>query len=452
MSKRARILLFLGLCALFVVSGTAAVTYSQGFRFDVKTFTFQKVGAIYIRSFPSNANIQLNGKVVQNDSWLLQRGTLINNLFPKSYKIMLELKGYKMWHQTVAVKPSLVSELNALLIPAESRDVPAVSTPLKNFWRINQAVLHQEHNGALNWRGVKVQGTNVIGWTDDSKKLLTSDSAKKTYFWVDLATGSSTNITSAFKKTGGDPAAFEFSPDPEDSQKVLLVGSKYIVLLDPQRNVTSTIAEAGKREGATAQKVNRLQWSKATASSRANFAFSEFDAAQGTSTIVVINKSSRKPEYPPSPALQGKTLKMAWINSSRLMVLQDDGELYLYEPSRGDVRAFASDVKDFVLNTDRTMVATLERSAIEVFSFKDEDEYWRFAPPQAHLIKKLLWHKDSEHLFVVYPERTRLLDITDAALENFEEVAESSLVEYDEEDNSLFFIKDDRLREVPFSS
>ena len=133
-------------------------------------------------------------------------------------------------------------------------------------------------------------------------------------------------------------------------------------------------------------------------------------------------------------------------------VQEDDGELYLYEPSRGDVRAFASDVKDFVLNTDRTMVATLERSAIEVFSFKDEDEYWRFAPPQAHLIKKLLWHKDSEHLFVVYPERTRLLDITDAALENFEEVAESSLVEYDEEDNSLFFIKDDRLREVPFSS
>jgi hypothetical protein len=452
MSKRARILLFLGLFVLFLVLGTATIAYSQGFRFSVRTFTFQKVGAIYIRSFPSNVNIELNGKPVQNDSWLLQRGTLINNLFPKPHQVVLELQGYKTWSQTVAVRPSLVSELNALLIPTDSTEVAGAGVPLKNFWRISQAVLYQDESNALNWRGAKIQGANVIGWTDDGKKLLTSDSAKKTYFWVDLTTGSSTNLTSALKKIGEDPSVFGLLPDPHDNQKVLLIDNKRIALFDIQRGVVATLAEAGRREGAPAQKQNRLQWSKAIASSRNNFAFSEFNAAQGTSTIIVINKSSRRAEYAPSLPLRGKTLKMEWISGSELMVLQDDGELYRYQPSTGEVRPFASDVKDFALNTERTMAATLGRSAIEIFSFRDKDEYWRFAPPQASAIKKLLWHKNSDHLFVVYPERTRLLDLTDTALENFQEVAGSSLVEYDEEGDVLYFLKSGRVRQLFFKN
>ena len=69
--------------------GTGITLYAQGWRINLATFKTEKVGAIYVESFPGNAEIMLAGKPVQNESGFLSPGTLISNLFPQNYALSL---------------------------------------------------------------------------------------------------------------------------------------------------------------------------------------------------------------------------------------------------------------------------------------------------------------------------------------------------------------------------
>ncbi len=110
--------LFYALVALFFVLGAGVVLYAQGWRFDFATGHVDKVGAIYVRSFPADASIMLNGKPAQNQSGFLSRCTLITDLFPKIYQLKLTAAGYGDWHESAGVSPSLVTELkSAVLVP-----------------------------------------------------------------------------------------------------------------------------------------------------------------------------------------------------------------------------------------------------------------------------------------------------------------------------------------------
>ena len=94
---------------------------------DFQSFRVRKVGGIYLRSYPENANILLNGKPVANQSGFLSHGTLISELFPKTYRITLTATDYLEWHENVAVAPSLVANHEyAVLVPANATRVRRV--------------------------------------------------------------------------------------------------------------------------------------------------------------------------------------------------------------------------------------------------------------------------------------------------------------------------------------
>ncbi|MCR4328693.1 MAG: hypothetical protein NUV53_04250 [Patescibacteria group bacterium] len=118
MTFRTRTLLFYGFCAAFAIIGTIAVLYAQGWRVNTNPWSIGKVGGIFIKSQPRDITITLDGESVTNTSWLLQNGTFINNLFPKTYLLTLEKNGFSLWSRHVVVAPSFVTELsNVVLVP-----------------------------------------------------------------------------------------------------------------------------------------------------------------------------------------------------------------------------------------------------------------------------------------------------------------------------------------------
>src|SRR3989338_3161733 len=82
MTKIGKRLLILVLLLIFAAGGGYAVLYAQGLRFDFAKFAFKRVGALYVRSFPQDAAIRLDGAVLPNDSGIFQSGTFVNSLFP----------------------------------------------------------------------------------------------------------------------------------------------------------------------------------------------------------------------------------------------------------------------------------------------------------------------------------------------------------------------------------
>ncbi len=94
---------------LFFVIGAIVVLYAEGWRINFATLQAEKAGGIYVRSFPDDAQITLDGKPIQDQSAFLSPGTFISGLFPKTYTLQLMKAGYDGWTESAQGVPSLVT-------------------------------------------------------------------------------------------------------------------------------------------------------------------------------------------------------------------------------------------------------------------------------------------------------------------------------------------------------
>lgn len=128
MNSSIKNLLFYSLVFLFFTGGTAVVLYAQGWRLDLATLRVKKIGALYIRSYPENARIMLNGKEVERPFRFFDSGTLVNELFPKRYELELTHDGYRPFRVHADVEPSFVTEFKyATLVPARGQETTSSS-------------------------------------------------------------------------------------------------------------------------------------------------------------------------------------------------------------------------------------------------------------------------------------------------------------------------------------
>ena len=133
MTLRTRRKIFYTLVALFIVIGGGVALYAQGWRLVFASWDkahFEKIGGIYIRSYPQDVAIYLNGKSIQNQSGFLSPGTLVSNLLPRSYRLELQSTGYHEWEENAAVEPALVTPFKyAVLVPEHSS--PGASSTIR---------------------------------------------------------------------------------------------------------------------------------------------------------------------------------------------------------------------------------------------------------------------------------------------------------------------------------
>src|SRR5687767_9746624 len=113
MPKELRRRIFYCLIAVFLVLGTGVVLYAQGWRIGFQPLELGKVGAIYIRTFPTNAEVTLNGKPKARKIGLFEKGTLLNDILPGEYELRATSAGFHPWHLTVTVTSTLVSSLHS---------------------------------------------------------------------------------------------------------------------------------------------------------------------------------------------------------------------------------------------------------------------------------------------------------------------------------------------------
>ncbi len=309
MTLRTRRKIFYTLVALFFVLGGSVVLYAQGWRLDFSTWHFEKIGGIYIRSYPGDAAIYLNGKPVQNGSGFLSAGTLISDLLPRTYHVSLKAAGYDDWQENAAVAPSQVVQYKyAVLVPANP--IPVTSSTVREL----------------------------------------------------------------------PPAAVTSTTlDPFDATQKIIMGANRIAI---------------------------------------------YDIAQATTTATI--------------ALTGKNLEVKWITPSLIGILQNNGELYVYDNGSQELRKLADDVKDFSTTDDGSMVAALEHTSLEVFALNDSSIYYRFNLPNSAAANRVVWYKDRTHLFVIYPNSISFLDLADTALVNFTSVAQGTRPFYDPQSNILY--------------
>ena len=96
----------------FIIFTPIIVFYSLGYKFDAKSKKFLKTGIISIKSFPKAADVYLDATKISEETPCILREVL-----PGEYVVTLERDGFYPYQVPVVVKPSLVSEMDVMLVP-----------------------------------------------------------------------------------------------------------------------------------------------------------------------------------------------------------------------------------------------------------------------------------------------------------------------------------------------
>ena len=434
--KRRRI--FYGLLAAFFVLGTAVILYVSGWRLDLKTLRIKKVGAIFVQSFPRDAKIFLGNRPIENESGLLQSGTLINGLFPQTYELKLVADGFKPWLENISVLPSLVSEVKyAVLIPEQALTI-ATGT-IKNFWLFNDRVVIQTQKNELFLAGRKIGDGEIAGWTKDFRNLLLSNPKSASWIWLDILTGEKINLGPVLSRAGlKSNQKLKIIPDPENQNILLIQEPKKISTLD-----------TGNSQLTQFYKTPDGEIGEVIPATQSFIVWSEFLSKQNNSLLAIYDRFLKRVRSD-SPTFAGRTVKLLWLANRKAAILRDNGGLYLYDMDKNESAKVADDVKNFAFSKDGDFLATLENASLEIFSLNDSRGYHRFNLPEISRAEKIIWYQDNNHLFVAYPGRIAFLDINDGGLGNFTTVTNSSSPQYDENNTRLYFLDERGVERLDF--
>lgn len=104
----------------FVIFTPIIVYYSLGYQFDFAYKKFIKTAAISLKTYPKGIEVYLDGKKIKDAS-----PCVIRSLLPKDHTLLLEKEGFYPYQVHVLLKPSMVAELDIILI-ARTKNVEKI--------------------------------------------------------------------------------------------------------------------------------------------------------------------------------------------------------------------------------------------------------------------------------------------------------------------------------------
>jgi hypothetical protein len=428
MSKNGRRTLFYTLLVIFIFGGAAIVLFAEGWRIDLPSLRISKIGGIYVRTYPNDASLSLNGKPVQNQSNFLSSGTLISNLFPKNYRLTITAPGYRTWTENVAVSPSLVANHEyAVMVPATG--TVAASGTVENFAVFGNTAIIQTTNNVISFNETPI-GSGVFVAASPHLDALVFKNAAGSFLFESLPGGTSVDLSSALLPYGittSDPRV-RFYP-LNGAATLILTPTKAAIVTEgapPSVIVSRAPRDAAFVTASAAPSPAMTAWARSMTGSGSSTIFF-YDPSSGTITSSTI-------------ATDGSIISLQWIDGNTLGILTDRGDLSVYTTPNETFRHLADDVHAFRATADGSRIAALESSSLEIFTPGNPEGYYRFNIPDIDRTTNAIWYHDDDHLFVVYPDHVAFLDLEDAGVTNFTTIANGTDATYDPSTNALFLI------------
>ncbi len=338
---KTRRLFFYSLILVFIILGAYLLITAQGWVLDLKNLKVVETGSLFLRYAPSDATVEINGKVRDVSPGFITSGVLISKLAPGEYKIILNKSGYFPWEKKLTVGEAVVASASQVKLWPETWSFKEVTTSsVSDFWLTNQGAVMLTKNKTLIWDGRTLRGQKMILSNPDFNFILTSDG--KNYFLTDLENPeASVNLVDLFNSlrqsqlnfTGTEtPKNFLFHPF--NGNKILLVTKNALYALDLKRmrleeflSATSTVSAATSN----------------------NEAFTE-DAAGNLTVFNLLLQTANIYALKPPPA---SIVKMkASPSGSFIFFLENDGTLLMYDRSSKILKTLDKNAADFSLAPD----------------------------------------------------------------------------------------------------
>ena len=417
MSNKSKRVVFIIFCVLFVAIGVAVVFYSLGWRLNLENFQIQKTGAIYIKTDPKGVVIKLSAKggflssdkqgasgesnkTYADNSGILQSGTLISNLLPKTYKIKIEKESFLPYYKNIVVEQSLVTKLSKIKLIPKKIKVSEIAA---------------------------VRGNKLIDAADNAQKIIALNENKNLYYLYDLNNPSSTlNINAAIdsklkqnpevgpeqSKTIEKIAFLPFQPNNliiENNRDLKILDTESFTLnplvkgpiliwtvknsdiyfIKTARPLGPTSTRLGEAGGVAGLKNKNLALYSFNLIFRTESLLAEIP--QNLSAISALNE-----------------IKASELND-KIAFSDKSGNLYIFNQNNREIKKIAHNAETFSFSPDDKKIAFLDKDGklsirfledIDSDVIKKSGDVNRIELENKENIRGIEWYKDSAHLFV----------------------------------------------------
>ncbi len=437
MTKRTRQGILYLLIVVFAFLGATSILYAQGWRVKLNPLAIGKIGAIYVKPIPSDAAVTLDDKPVRQIARIFERGTLVNNLFPGSYRISLAKEGYIPWTAEVPVAQSYVSSrAHIVLVPKTAEE--ATSGPVSAFLPLGQsdiALLLPNHT--VLFHATPIPGDMILAASDDGRVLITKLLKDSSFFIATQGSATSTNINRTFPRfTAALRSATSLPQFISQSDTLFSIqSSSSLVLANTVTGKVTLLADTAKI-GKVTSDPSRILWTA-------------FDPVTKRSTLSLYDIPSDT-LLPDIDQVAGKAIQIELLSRNTAILLQDDHALYSLSLDQGTRARLENNVVSFAVAPDKSAIALLTNSGVEILSQKNTSSYTFLAIPDTSTALRTAWYEDKNHLFLFYSDRAVFIDLGDATLQNRNTVATGTAFAYLPDNNELYVLQGGAVSKLQF--
>lgn len=421
------------------------VLYTEGYRFNYRDVSIQKVGGIFVKSKPADALIFLNGTAIKNKSWLLQNGTLINNISPGTYLLEIKKDGFYPWKKMVTVESSLVTESDSIqLVSVKPPQLTASGTHAIEIMAGAVIRVSQNGNTFINGTDMRVPSSTLVALSSDKSSTIFLNSSGDKYFIRSIEDASSSiNISLLFnnlkarvlQSTGKvDIRYIAFSSI--DAHKLFIGTSQAVYQMDRDQLTLALFDNSG------------VNFMKATAN--------EFFWVNDKHELRRFIYGTRERETLITDTDNLKSILTLPDNQEvGYAVLENNGSLSLFDANFRERREIANQaiLMAFAPNNQRLLFVDANQK-INVQDLVKKEKKISFLLPIAGTIDSVTWYGDSEHLFVHFADGQIYFVETDGIkpINTYLLGEEISSYAYDNSKNIIYLLRGTDLLEFSLSN
>ncbi len=439
MTLRTRNLLFYAVTTLFFAMAVSAIFYSNGWRFDLETFSINKLGGIYFEDIPDGATLTVEKADVEFNPSFLRSSLLVPNLFPKKYIARINRPDYQPWTKEIPVLPSLVTEIQpVILLPEKSVLENPLSQNVSDFWEKSGQVITASKSGELFYGNSRISGSSVIAWSDDADAVLTESGTNNYLVRLDNPK-SALNLSLMFSNARRAAAIKDRAPIRQisfrtgESDSVIIRTEDGLYLLDAARSTLNVISPEPIH--AYGQNESEILFAGKTG---------VFSHSSGiTSTITPI-----------LPIIQPSEIR--FNDSGTYFTMQNaSGDLILADRNKLEAKILAKNARTAFFAAGHLKLAfTTFNNELVIYTFGKK--YQILDNPKTEILRlsiadqeSLTWHADAAHIFMQYPDSAYLLEADEIPPINLQTIDTGvDKFQYDAENEKLYLLKKSALYRI----
>ena len=437
MTLKTRKIIFYLLSLLFIIIGTIAIFYSNGWRLDLETMKINKLGALFFEITPSDAIITIDGANFEFSPDFMRSGTLIANLFPKKYTAIVTKAGYQTWIKELEVQPSLVTLASPIILLPEKINLNLpINKEADSFWIGPKYIAVLSGNNSLKINSKSVIGNEVFKWSSDGESVITI--SENNYYATSLtAPSESVNLSLMFKKLQNkkitdSSAITDIKFSPISKKQFLATTEKGIYMMDSEK-FTLTVIYSGLTDYS--------ELSNNEIIIAANGEVLAYELISGIKSSLINQKFGRIKNIKISPSgyyvsVIEENGRLSVINRKSLKIaLTDNGVVSAsFSPNSVKIAYYGSNNELSIYPLEQSTIYTSESPA-------------RFS--LGPINDEIIWHKESGHILFKYSSSLYLLEASSLPPINMQLIdLNAEKYNYNAETNTVYILKNKNLYKV----